>query len=72
VARAPEPDGDGLWFAINFHDPDSLAQIDTQPAMPRWCIGEKRVTFLVLEGRNAKPLAGRLWSILTKHGVKDC
>src|SRR5262249_51572008 len=33
-AAAPEPDADGIWFAINFHDPDSIAQIDTQPVMP--------------------------------------
>ena len=57
---------------INFDDPDSLSQIDTQPAMSPLCFAEKRVIFLILEGKEAKKVAGRLWSILEKHGVKAC
>ena len=69
----PNPDPDGVWFYINFHSPDSIAQIDTQPTTLHWhCLGEKRVTFLILEGEKSKPLAGEIWSILQKRGVKPC
>jgi hypothetical protein len=32
TAGVPNPNDDGVWFYINFHDPHSIAQIDTQPA----------------------------------------
>jgi hypothetical protein len=72
-AAAPEPDDDGIWIAINFHDPDSGSQIDTQPVtIFPLCIGSKRVTFLVLEGKKTKSVGDRLWSILERHGVREC
>jgi hypothetical protein len=71
-AAAPEPDDDGIWFAINFHDPDSRAQIDAQPVtIFPLCIGNKRVTFLVLEGKKTKSVADSLRSILERHGVTE-
>jgi len=73
TAGVPNPDADGVWFYINFHSPDSMAQIDTQPTTPHWhCLGGKRVTFLILEGGKSKPLAGEIWSILNKRGVRPC
>ena len=48
IAGVPNPDDDGVWFHIDFHDANSTAQIHTQPAMmsPN-CIGDKRVSFLI-------------------------
>src|SRR3989344_3221744 len=31
TAGVPNPDDDGIWFYIDFHDPQSTAQIHTQP-----------------------------------------
>jgi hypothetical protein len=72
TAGVPNPDEDGVWFFVDFHDADSTAQIHTQPGMVPNCIGEKRVSFLILEGAHTKPFAGALWKILQKHGVKKC
>jgi hypothetical protein len=74
TAGVPNPDPDGVWFYINFHSPDSTAQIDTQPVTSpeRSCLGEKRITFLILEGPESKPFAGEIWSILKKRGVRPC
>ncbi len=68
----PEPDEDGIWFYINFHSPDSDAQIDTQPVMPCMKIGEKIITFLILEGEKTSSLNGKINKILKKYGVVDC
>jgi hypothetical protein len=69
----PNPD-DGVWFFIDFHTPDSAAQIDTQPSQPpiRSCFGDKRLTFLIWEGKNTKSIGSTLWKILGRHGVKHC
>jgi hypothetical protein len=73
TAGVPNPDDDGLWFYINFHDPNSTAQIDTQPATgPAACLGEKRVSFLILTGKDTRPVGSQIWSILQKHGVRKC
>lgn len=72
VAHAPNPDDDGIWLYIDLHDPDSRAQIHTQPVVPTRCFGEKRAMFLILEGKDTKPLAGRLGTILNAHGLKPC
>src|SRR5439155_16106696 len=32
TAGVPNPDDDGVWFHIDFHDANSTAQIHTQPA----------------------------------------
>ena len=72
VAHAPNPEDDGIWLYIDLHDPDSQAQIHTQPMVPARCFGEKRATFLILEGKTTKPLAGQLVAILNAHGLKPC
>jgi hypothetical protein len=71
-AYVPNPYSDGVWFHINFHDPESRSQIDTQPVAAHPCLGGKRITFLILEGKETKPLAGRIQAILTRHGARDC
>ena len=70
-ARA-ESDDDGVWLYIDFHDPDSAAQIHTQPVAPAICFGEKRATFLLLEGKQTKPLGERIKAILDARGVRSC
>ncbi len=71
TAGVPEPDNDGIWFYINIHDPDSMAQIDTQPGGISLCLKSKRVTFLMLKGRKTK-IGGEIDEILKKHGVVEC
>ena len=72
AAGAPEPDDDGIWFFIDFYDPGSGGQIDTQPVLPPLCLWEKRVTFLILEGKKTTSAAKRLRSILSSHGLRAC
>jgi hypothetical protein len=72
TSGVPNPDDDGVWFYVDFHDLESRAQIHTQPVTRNLCFAEKRVSFLILEGKNAKPLAGRIGNILKRHGVSDC
>jgi hypothetical protein len=72
TSGVPNPDDDGVWFFIDFHEPDSRAQIHTQPLALERCLGDKRVSFLILEGKKTKSLEGRLSTVLKKHGVKRC
>jgi hypothetical protein len=71
-AQAPNPDDNGVWLYIDFHDAGSRAQIHTQPMTPALCLGDKRVTFLLLEGDRTKPLGEPVGAILHAHGVKPC
>ena len=64
VAAVPNPDDDGIWFYIDFHSPDSQAQIQTQPLMPDLCIGDKKVAFLILEGQKTQSIRENLNKIL--------
>ena len=68
----PNPDSDGVWFYIDFHDADSTAQIHTQPMTAIQCIGDMRVSFLILEGDATKQLEGDIEKILRDHGVGRC
>ena len=72
TAGVPNPDDNGIWFYIDFHSPDSQAQIHTQPVMPDLCIGEKKVAFLILEGKKTESLSELLYKILNHHGVVKC
>jgi hypothetical protein len=69
TSGVPNPDDDGIWFHIDFHDKDSMAQIHTQPVVPKASLREKVVMLLILEGAATKPLAGRIWEILQKNGA---
>jgi len=69
TAGVPNPDPDGVWFYIDFHDPDSMAQIHTQPVVPERRRGDKRVMFLMLQGEKTKSLSGPIEEILARHGV---
>lgn len=72
TAGVPNPDDDGVWFYIDLHDPDSTAQIHTQPVTMSLCLGDKRVSFLILEGAGTKSLDPVIREILRKHGVHEC
>ena len=72
VAGVPNPDDNGIWFYIDFHSPDSQAQIHTQPVMADLCIGEKKVALLILEGQKTLSISELLYKILNNHGVGKC
>jgi hypothetical protein len=72
TAGVPNPDDDGVWFYIDVHAADSTLQIHTQPVVPAWCLGGKRVAFLMLEGAKAGALGAELQRILQAHGVVAC
>jgi len=65
----PNPDPDGVWFYIDFHDPASPRQIHTQPARQRRTLRRWAVMLLVLDGTDVPPLAPALDAILREHGV---
>src|SRR5215471_7809262 len=72
-ARAwPEPDDDGVWFYIDFHDPASGSRYDTQPGDPQDCFEDKKVQFSILQGKKTNPVADEIRKILEQHGVKPC
>ncbi len=69
----PSPDDDGISLFIDFHDTASTAQIHTQPmTIVPCCFGDKRISFLLLEGKDTKSVNVPIWKILRKHGVKEC
>jgi len=72
LAAVPNPDDNGIWFYIDFHSPDSQAQIHTQPLMPDLCIGDKKVAFLILEGQKTQSIREHLNKILNNCGVGKC
>ncbi|MCA9662303.1 MAG: hypothetical protein KC486_28445 [Myxococcales bacterium] len=74
TAGVPNPDPDGIWFYIDLWDPNDPAaassQINTQPVTPPWMIGERRVTFLVLEGDAVTPASAAILEVLERHGMR--
>lgn len=73
TSGVPNPDEDGIWFYLDFHDPASTAEIHTQPASRGGqCLGNMKVSFLILEGTKTSRVSGAIWQILKKHGVADC
>lgn len=72
VGAVPNPDADGIWFYIDFHAPDSMAQIHTQPVVPRLCLGSQVVSLMMLEGKETKSVRSSISTILERHGVTAC
>ena len=68
----PNPDDDGIWFHLDFHDPNSRAKIHTQPLVKTMCIGNKISFLLILEGKYSKPVSSAIWAILESNGSKPC
>ncbi|MBI3017245.1 MAG: hypothetical protein HYY62_04535 [Deltaproteobacteria bacterium] len=67
----PNPDDDGIWFYIDFHEPGSMAQIHTQPVTIPLAFGKKRVSFLILEGQKTKRVGAYMMNILKKQGIQQ-
>jgi len=72
TSGVPAPDDDGMWFYIDMHDPDSTAQIHTQPMTAPLCLGALRVSFLIQEGARTRPLSAEISRILQQHGAGGC
>jgi hypothetical protein len=73
TSGVPNPDEDGIWFYIDFHDPESASQIHTQPAIGiPYCVGNMRLSFLSLEGTKTKSVQGPIWHVLKKYGATEC
>jgi hypothetical protein len=73
TSGVPNPDDDGIWFFIDFHDPNSRAEVHTQPVTgPPMCIGAKHVSFLILQGKATPSVYGPIWTVLRAQGVKEC
>lgn len=72
TSGVPSPDADGVWFHIDLRDPTSDQQLHTQPVTVPLCLGESRVSFLMLEGRDTRSLYGPIWSALKKQGAREC
>jgi len=65
TSGVPNPDDDGIWFHIDLHDPDSQAQIHTQPVtFTKAKLGKKIAFLLMLEGGKVKSAEGRIWEII--------
>jgi hypothetical protein len=71
TAQVPNPESDGVWFYVDFHDHDSTSQIHTQPFTGRFAFRDKSVSFLILEGPRTKSLQPAIWKILRQHGVES-
>jgi hypothetical protein len=72
TSGVPDPDADGIWFHIDLHDSNSNLELHTQPVTAALCLGESRVSFLMLEGRDTRRLYGPIWSALAKQGAREC
>jgi hypothetical protein len=72
TSGVPHPDADGIWFHIDLHDAASTAQIHTQPMTASLCLGDLKVSFLMLEGTETKPVYAAIWKILASQGVEEC
>lgn len=72
TSGVPQPDADGIWFHIDLHDPGSPLQLHTQPVTRSLCLGDSRVSFLLLEGRDTRSLHAPIWSVLARHGAREC
>jgi len=70
TSGVPHPTEDGVWFFIDIHDADSMAEIHRQPMVPRYRFRDKEVQLLLLEGARTKSLHGALVKVLLDHGVK--
>jgi hypothetical protein len=69
----PHPQPDGIWFYIGIYDPngpDATAQIHTQPGVPNWWIGSRKVMFLIKEGAQTKKAGPAIFKVLENNGLE--
>lgn len=70
-SSVPNPDDDGIWFYIDIHDQNSIAQIHTQPVVPEFQklqIGNKILFMLIMQGKKTKSISSELYKILQHYG----
>ena len=72
TSGVPNLDDDGIWFFIDVHEPTSTAQLHTQPVTVPICLADKKVTFLILEGKATESVDGAIRRILESRGVRRC
>ena len=65
----PDPRPDGIWLHIDFHEPDSMAQIHTQPVVVRRTFRKLDVMVLMVEGQDVPSVSVEIQAILDRHGV---
>jgi len=74
ASGVPNPDSDGVWFYIGFWDEnnpeESSRQINIQPFSPVWHIKKRRVTYLILEGKNTEKINPAILDILISYGLE--
>jgi hypothetical protein len=73
-AQVPEPDSEGIWFHLGIWDPNSDArreQINSQPGLSVFALGDRNITVLILHGAKQERLADALWQLLRRRGVKE-
>lgn len=73
TAEVPNPDHDGVWLYVGLYDPngpDANDQINTQPMLPDWRIGARKVTFLLREGADTHGLGEAVLEVLRHHGMR--
>lgn len=70
TSGVPNPDDDGVWFFIDVHDPNSMAQIHTQPIVAPLRLGDRSVMFLILEGKATTTLEAKLRTLLLDSGAR--
>lgn len=68
----PDPYDDGIWLYIDFRGPDSTLHIDDPNHVPFYCLGDQRVSVLILNGRKTKSVSETVGYFLEQQGVKDC
>ena len=72
TSAVPNPYPDGIWFYIDLHNKDSMAQIHTQPftGIPLK-FGNKIICFLILQGSETQSISAEIRSILKRNGAKS-
>lgn len=72
TAQVPAPDPDGVWLYIGLYDPhgpEANDQINTQPVLPDWWVGSRKVTLLIQEGADTRGLGDAIVDVLHRHGM---
>jgi hypothetical protein len=71
-AGVPRPEAGGVFLYIGIWDPNAKdnRQLDTQPMTGDWVIGDRRVTFILLEGDTVKSAGTAIRRLLERHGMR--
>lgn len=75
----PVPQDDGVWFHLELYDPtgpNAMSQVNSQPVLPPWWIGARRVTWLARSGARATVVDGKtleqaVWEVVRSAGLRE-